>query len=379
MKDQYVILTGSKNNAGDFLIKYRAKLLLSKLKPNRTIVDMDGWKPFSSEQLEEINQSRALLMTGGPAIQRHMGSRIYPMVEDLTKIKVPLILMGVGYRGKNGTMQETASYPLDDRSMEVLRKADSSGFTSSVRDYHTLNTLFHKEIKNVVMTGCPALYELDHIGGEFKRPEKIESIAFSLGASYQRSKNMFNMMQKVIEGVQSRFSTSKVKVYLHNKIARSISKQSKMLVWFDRMGIEYEDISGSEQRLIEVYSNADLHIGYRVHAHIFVSSISRPSVLLAEDGRGAALESVISGLIFRGFEYYKGFAHHEANYENPVFLRALNKFNLIDNFSVNPHLVEDLLKNLEYEISNNFPRMAQTRMHIDRHYEIMKAFIKQLP
>jgi len=31
MKDHYGILTGSKNNAGDFLIKYRAKQLFAAL------------------------------------------------------------------------------------------------------------------------------------------------------------------------------------------------------------------------------------------------------------------------------------------------------------------------------------------------------------
>ena len=31
MKDQYVILTVSKNTAGDYLIKYRAKQLLANL------------------------------------------------------------------------------------------------------------------------------------------------------------------------------------------------------------------------------------------------------------------------------------------------------------------------------------------------------------
>ena len=42
MKDQYVILTGSKNNAGDYLIKYRAKQLFANLRPDRKIIDING-------------------------------------------------------------------------------------------------------------------------------------------------------------------------------------------------------------------------------------------------------------------------------------------------------------------------------------------------
>ena len=55
MKNYYVILTGGKNNAGDHLIKYRAKLLFKWLRSDREIIDLDGWKPFSKEELLMIN------------------------------------------------------------------------------------------------------------------------------------------------------------------------------------------------------------------------------------------------------------------------------------------------------------------------------------
>src|SRR4029453_7482424 len=37
---------------------------------------------------------------------------------------------------------------------------------------------------------------------------------------------------------------------------------------------------------IAFYKNADLHVGYRVHAHLAFVSYRRPSLLIAEDGRG---------------------------------------------------------------------------------------------
>ena len=59
MKDQYVILTGSKNNAGDYLIKYRARQLFSDLRPDRKIIDINGWEQLNTEKLAIINQSKA--------------------------------------------------------------------------------------------------------------------------------------------------------------------------------------------------------------------------------------------------------------------------------------------------------------------------------
>lgn len=51
MKDKYVILTGSKNNAGDFLIKYRAMMLFEKFRPDREIIDYNAWEEFNYEKL----------------------------------------------------------------------------------------------------------------------------------------------------------------------------------------------------------------------------------------------------------------------------------------------------------------------------------------
>lgn len=45
MSKYYALLTGSKNNAGDYLIKARAKSLLKEWRNDREFVDIDGWKP----------------------------------------------------------------------------------------------------------------------------------------------------------------------------------------------------------------------------------------------------------------------------------------------------------------------------------------------
>ena len=46
---------------------------------------------------------------------------------------------------------------------------------------------------------------------------------------------------------------------------------------------EVIDVSYDEKK-IDMYLDFDLHIGYRVHAHIYFLSKSKPSILLHEDG-----------------------------------------------------------------------------------------------
>lgn len=47
MSKYYVLLTGSKNNAGDYLIEHRALNLLIARRTDFGFVDVSGWEPQS--------------------------------------------------------------------------------------------------------------------------------------------------------------------------------------------------------------------------------------------------------------------------------------------------------------------------------------------
>ena len=181
IKNQYVVLTGGKNNAGDFLIKERGKDILKKFRPDRAIVEYNAWEKFSSKELKEVNSSRALILLGGPALQFSMRPSIYPMVGALSKINTPIISMGIGWKSLQGDWENSVDYNLNSETVELLNKINNSGFLSSVRDYRTLNVLLNKGMKNFVMTGCPALYDFSCIEEEFNKKIKIKTVCFFNG------------------------------------------------------------------------------------------------------------------------------------------------------------------------------------------------------
>lgn len=381
-KNQYVILTGGKNNAGDYLIKYRAKALFKELRPNRDIIDYDAWKPFTKEQLDEVNNSKALILCGGPALQRIMRPNIYPMVDDLSKIKVPIIMMGIGWKSMQGDWEFTHNYKLTNKTRELLETIDNSGYLSSVRDYCTLNTLFAHGSKNILMTGCPALYSLEHIKKPVTRVtyDDIDHVSYSMGVSFVSSPSMESVMKDSIMAVKDYFQGKDFEVVFHHSIDKEkylqthnarvdfINKHLEFIKWLDNNNIKYKDISGSEKGLIDHYSNTSFHLGFRVHAHIFMSSISRPSLLINEDGRGKALKDVISGLIFD--------AYLKMNKYYSVYKRLkLPK----DPYKAYTNLTKDIINNIHYELYNNHPRFSLSRNNIDSHYNIMKRFMEQLP
>ena len=172
MNNQFVILTGSKNNAGDFLIKYRAKKLFESIRPCREIIDFNAWQAIDEKKLEVINQSKCLILMGGPALQKNMYPDIYKLPTNLDEIKVPITTMGIGWKSVNGDWANTYDYKLSSSTVNLLDRIKDDGILSSVRDFHTLNSLQFKGYDNVLMTGCPAYYDLKSLNQPFEVSEK---------------------------------------------------------------------------------------------------------------------------------------------------------------------------------------------------------------
>jgi len=378
--ENYVLLTGGKNNAGDFLIKHRAKKLLSELRPDREFKDFNAWEPFDEEKLEVVNNSKALILTGGPALQKNIYPGIYKLTPNLDKIKVPIISFGIGWKSESGNWKDISDYKLSNESLPLIEKLAESGYESSVRDYHTMHVLENYGMDNVVMTGCPALYELDSINKPVKT-DTISSINFSLGVGFMNSKNMERSVKDIITNLRDHYTNKRLSVKFHHSIDKKFlntpdasSKLYKNNVrfskWLESAGIDYEDISGSAQNLIDSYVASDFHIGYRVHAHIFMSSISKPSILIAEDGRGKGLRALLGGIIFDGF----------TSRNDLLMDKMIDKVGLPwDRFEVDEDLPQLILRTIDTEIKNGMPRLKSVRSNIDLHFDVMKSFIQQLP
>lgn len=383
MKPYYVLLTGSKNNAGDFLIKHRAKSLFAAERPDRDIVDFNAWEPLDQDKLEKINSSKALLLMGGPSLRYEMYPGIYRLTGDLSDIKVPVSLMGVGWKSATGLWKDTYNYPFSESSLQLLEKVKKSGLPISVRDYHSLNSLFFNGFKNGLMTGCPAYYDLQALAKSPHIPQSINKVGFSLGVSFVQSKGMEQQMKRQIIACRDHFEASEFKVLFHHSLApevtaaaygKAMSEHLKMhhefAQWLDANGIAYEDISGSAQNLIEAYSKVDLHVGYRVHAHIFMNSIGKLSLLLSEDGRAKGSQGAIGGMVVDGYHGLR----------SGVLAKVLQKLtSWPDRFVPNPHSTQEMLSMLDYEVSSGGQRTLAANAAIHQNYQQMRRYLKMLP
>ncbi len=378
MKDRYVLLTGAKNNAGDFLIGRRAKDLLAWLRPDRSLLSLDRWKPLTPEELETINDSRALILTGGPALQPNMYPGIYPLVDDLKRLQAPIVAMAIGWKSRDGSWAATHRYTLTDSTKKLLAHMDSSGHLSSVRDYHTLNVLAAHGFRRFAMTGCAALYSRPHLAAPFAAPAKMRKVSFSLGVGFLRNPGLAETSKKLILRLRAALPEASLEVVFHHATDEKAFRashgsnlelfvaQRRVIEWLAAEGIAHVDVSGGADKMLEHYGACDLHVGFRVHAHILMTSMSRPSVLIAEDGRGMALKDVIGGLVFDACE-------------TPAPNKLLRRLGVGASTPKLEHLAEDVVRHVLYEAEWGFPRLRAQRSAIDGHWPVMKTFLERLP
>lgn len=380
-KSYYVVLTGSKNNAGDFLIKDRALRLLATYRPDREIVDLDAWKPLGASSLDIVNDSEALIFLGGPALQASMFPKIYPLTKDLDGIKVPMTTMGIGWKSSSGSMKAVRNYALSDKTVSLLSKIENSGLLSSVRDFHTQKVLQQRGFKSFINTGCPALHDLDR---ELFNPNvsdtSINRIAFSLGVSFLSSPAMEKQMKTTILGLRDNFPDSHFDVIFHHSLDESFLKthgashphlegHRQFRDWLVNEGIDYIDISGSAERLKSYYQGVDLHVGYRVHAHIYMTSVGKLSLLIAEDGRGKALRSVIGGCILDAGE----------GTSDSLATKILARLGLKDRYNVDERIPLDVIQMICHERDNDFPMTRSSQCLLPHYRNLMRRYIEQLP
>ena len=118
---------------------------------------------------------------------------------------------------------------------------------------------------------------------------------------------------------------------------------------------------------MKYYTNVDLHIGYRVHAHIFMNSISKVSFLLSEDGRAKEIPLVIGDIVINGYDYYK------TDLLSKIFARVIKKYH------ANKYAETELINSIIYEKQTDYHKVQVSRRMIDENFKIMKKFMEQLP
>lgn len=288
-----LFLHGAVKNAGDFLISHRSQMLVKYLIPNCEIIPL--WEGSSESLIANyLKEVKGIVFGGGPFFTHHIYPHDIPLVKNLSSLSIPMINIGGGWYGANNSFIKVKDYFLDDTSIAFLKKIEASAGCLSCRDWYTVNMLTCKGFK-AEMHGCPAWYDISYKQNRtLFNHHNIKRIAISDPGNPRylaAARTLINCLKKLYPKTEILFVFHRGTWGKGEGRAGELRKKGIEKTLVDN-NIKWVDISNSYEGF-SVYDSCDLHIGFRVHAHIYNLSHKRESILLEEDGRGAGVNQAV--------------------------------------------------------------------------------------
>lgn len=290
----FAVVNRAIKNVGDALIFHRGMELLRAASPGGVFVEACGWQPLAATfSAAQIGAIRRIIVPGGPGLRNGLRT-MYPFLPEAIARDIPVSFLGGGTRYFPAALPDSVPR-FDAETVADLAYVARSG-PIGVRDYLTARTLQRHGIETQV-NGCPAWYALSTIDDPPVMPTRLETVAFTPPAHPL----YLDQAVGLLRGVRRLFPRSDLVVGFHRGVHAdehtSIEEERRNLVLVraaEALGGRVLDLSGSVEKL-RAYDRCDIHIGYRVHAHLYFSSLHRPSFLVAEDVRGLGALHAIAG------------------------------------------------------------------------------------
>lgn len=228
---------------------------------------------------------------------------------------------------------------------------------------------------DAVLTGDPAWYDPEMIGQEFHRPESVDQLVFTT----PHSARYLDQGEELLGRLTRAFPEARRIISLHS----APSDVDRQLVEVgERQGWEVRYASHDTDN-IEYYRESDLHVGYRKHGHLAHLRWRRPSVVLAEDSRAQGLNETLgtAGVpaFERRFEPQRERRLLALTQSKPVraVSLTLGSFGLPDPVPSeselvarsNPDAVDEVMRFVEQQQTNDWEAYTQVRKIINRTYE----------
>jgi len=330
---------GAKKNVGDYLIHSRARKLWAHLRPDLDVVSVPRW-----EKIELPQDAQALILCGGPGFTSRMIETVFPIAQSALERDIPFSGLALGWQGLPAKSPD--GFSMTARSAGALRRAVEAGGPISVRDDVTQRIANQFGIETI-RTGCTAWYSVPHLGQAPAISEQDpKSLVFTTPAQMGNAREAVEVMRML----RRRFPNTRLIASFHRGIDRDALTTAKQSRAFrmqakaaGRLGFEVLDVSYDLAK-IGFYREIELHVGYRVHAHLDFVSRRTPSVLISEDGRGYGQTATLHG-------------------EEAVL------------WAGGTHLVDKLDRRLSEEIAEGWPSLLGAVEIIERSYPLMQDVI----
>lgn len=367
MKEMKLIcLSGAYKNAGDFLIEMRTKRLLEHVLKNISITTI--LRKDIVERFAEIEKADAVIYSGGPIYLQDLNT--YMPLKYCKQLVEKTMILGGGWWGDNAGSESNYEYQFTEESKMFFAAVGKYGYGCSCRDLYTVRALQKEQVQNVFMVGCPAWYDLKYIHEKVLASGKIiKNILISDPAMDCN----FSLSLMLIDYLKKRYPDATISYVFHRgtttdeytpyEMAASIQNFIEEL---EKRSIKYTDISYCADGF-QIYDTCDLHVGFRVHAHIYNLSHRNRTVLIEEDGRGAGVNQAL------GLPHIKAY-----NDEISSMIPELRAWRRNSGKIKNSHFLEEVALYLDILECTHDQYLLNAFSLMEKYYFQMVKFIKRL-
>lgn len=240
-----------KINVGDGFILDSAVKLIGKA-PRHVFSSRAA---LSDADIEKINETRFLVAAGANTLKDEFELTPQFSLQALSRIKVPVILLGVGHYGVPAMTQGLSQASkglfaaLLDRFPYISVRCDAS------RRY--VLTSMPERAGNILMTSCPVAYPVDGLDRGFQRKDRYDRLVVTI-----TDRSHLQQQLPILSAATQLFAAERRVLALHQDYdARDL------WAFAERQGYEVFR-SARYQDFIELYRRTDAHFGNRVHAHL---------------------------------------------------------------------------------------------------------------
>ena len=295
------------------------------------------------------------------AVRPNMHRKEYPYLKNIIKCGVPFSVVSAG-TDLPVNCKRSIFNDVSNETLELLDEINRGATVITTRGVLTQEFFHIHGFNRAKFTGDVAFYSKLFKGVPFGVGKDIKNIVVS---DPHRSSFYMKSFQRLIEGVRSLFPSAKVRVAIHGVNPAIETVCSQMKVPATRV---YED----PKRGLEIYNDADLHVGYRVHGHVSALKRRIYSYLLEQDGRGCDYGLTINRKISA-----PNYLHED---DDSVVLHYFKKiFSLVSSYklSASSAPADEIVSMIRADKENGFVRFYGLERQIDEFNVEVEKSVKE--